>query len=58
MELGKKEGLYQPLINNEEGTSSEEVRLNPSDTETASNFVITDTYVAIVLTSVRYRSYF
>jgi len=42
MELGKKETLYQPLIN--EGGSESEVRLNPSDNEAGgSTFVVADT---------------
>ena len=41
MELGKKETLYQPLIN--EG-GNEEVRLNPSDSESGpSNYIVADT---------------
>jgi len=42
MELSKKESLSQPLISNQEG-GEELVRLNPSDSEEAPNFVVADT---------------
>jgi len=51
MELSKKESLSQPLISNQEG-GEELVRLNPSDSEEAPNFVVADTYVFFLFSGI------
>jgi len=51
MELGKKETLYQPLIDDDDG--EEEVQLNPSDAEPeGSGFVVAETEDAVAMAEV------